>query len=82
MCTMKPYNRVGEQLSVMRISKYGQTVTLSDFSRWSINVGDASKTICWYPTQRVVVENCDDDVYPYELHNLDTVADVAKASRA
>jgi hypothetical protein len=79
---MKPYNHVGEQLSVLRRSQYGQTVTLSDGSRWRISVGDATKTFCWYPTQRVVVENCDDDVYPYELHNLDTEGDVAKASLA
>ena len=79
---MKPYSRVGEQLSVMRISKNGQTVTLSDGSRWRVSVGDVTKTLCWYATQRVVVENCDDGVYHYELRNLDTGADVAKASRA
>jgi hypothetical protein len=79
---MKPYTRVGEQLSVNRISKNGQTVTLSDGSLWRVSVGDVTKTLCWYPTQRVVVENCDDVVYPYELRNLDTVADVAKASLA
>ncbi len=79
---MKPYNRVGEQLSVMRISKDGQTVTLSDGSRWRVSVGDVTKTLGWYATQRIVVENCDDVVYPYELRNPDTVADVAKASPA
>jgi len=79
---MKPYDRVGEQLSVTRISKNGQSVTLSDGSRWRVNVGDMTKTLCWYATQRIVVENCDDVVYPYELRNLDTVADVAKASLA
>ena len=79
---MKPYNRVGEQLSVMRISKNGQTVTLSDGSRWRVSVGDVTRTLCWYATQRVVVGNCDDVLYPYELRNLDTVADVAKASPA
>jgi len=57
---MKPYNRVGEQLSVVRISKNGQTVTLSDGSRWRVSVGDVTRTLCWYATQRVVVGNCDD----------------------
>lgn len=79
---MKTYIRIGEQLSVIRISKNGQTVTLSDGSRWRVNVGDTTKTLCWYPTQRIVVEDCNDGVYPYELRNLDTVADVAKASPA
>ena len=79
---MKPYNRVREQLSVMRISKNGQTVTLSDGSRWRVSVGDVTRTLSWYATQRIVVENCDDVLYPYELRNLDTVADVAKASPA
>ena len=79
---MKPYNRVGEQLSVMRISKNGQTVTLSDGSRWHVSLGDVTKTLCWYPSQRIVVENCDDVLCPYALRNLDTVADAAKASLA
>lgn len=79
---MKPYNRVGEELSVLRRSNNGQTVTLSDGSRWRVSVGDVTKTLLWYPTQRIVVENSDDIVYPYELRNLDTVADVAKASLA
>jgi len=77
---MRPYNSIGEELSVMRISKSGETVTLSDGSRWRVSAGDVTKTLCWYATQRIVVEGCDDAVHQYELRNLDTEADVAKAS--
>jgi hypothetical protein len=51
-------------------------------SRWRINVGDISKTVCWYPSQRVIVEQRDDGIHPFQLNNHGTVADVARASLA
>src|SRR5574337_367103 len=67
---MSTYERTGEEQTIRSVSKNGITVTLSDGSRWRINVGDISKTVCWYATQRVTVEECDDGVHPYELHNI------------
>lgn len=69
---MKDYEPTGEELSIARIAKNGLSVQLSDGSKWKIKTGDISKTLTWYATQRVTVENNDSDVYPFVLTNLDT----------
>jgi len=71
------------EYSIRRVTRDGLTVTLSDGSRWSINVGDCTKTSCWYPTMRVsVAEEPEDQIYPYRLANLDTFRpDVVRAQR-
>ena len=66
------YQGLGTHHSIMKVSKYGETVTLDDLSQWTIRIGDSTKTSLWYPTQRISVIESENDVYPYKLKNLDT----------
>lgn len=79
---MNRYDRVGEQLWVMQVSKDGKALKLSDGTHWQVHAGDTTKTISWYPTQHVLVEESGDPEYPYTLRNLDTAADIAKVAPA
>ena len=67
---------------IINVGDDGQTVELDDGSTWSVSIGDHPRSICWYPTQRIVVEKGDDPSYPYRLRNLDTLGDVVRAKRA
>ena len=70
------------ETSVLEVKDDGLKVHFMDGSSWSINLGDITKTILWYSTQRIVVEHSEDDVYSYTLTNIDTVdPDKVKASR-
>jgi hypothetical protein len=41
----------------MKIHKDGLEISLMTSSRWRLNnVGDMTKTILWYPTQRIKIE--------------------------
>lgn len=73
------YDRIGEELSIMEVKKNGQLIILSDSSRWHIKTGDTSKTMSWYPTQRVVVEEGNNLNHPFKIKNLDTYDDVVEA---
>ncbi len=67
--------------AVLKVREDGRQIKLMDGSTWTINVEDISKTIAWYPTQRIVVEENNDAIYPYTLTNLDTsTLDKVKAS--
>jgi hypothetical protein len=66
------YPRLGEVHNIMEILEDGQIVQLNDLSKWRIRSGDISKTVIWYPTQRIIVEENESDIYPYRLKNLDT----------
>jgi hypothetical protein len=47
---------------------------------WDISVGDNTKSICWYPTMRIVVEENDSPEYTFRLKNLDTAGpDIVRA---
>jgi hypothetical protein len=67
---------------IINVEDDGQTVELMDGSTWSVSIGEHTRSICWYPTQRIVVEKSGDPSYPYRLRNLDTAGDVVKARRA
>jgi hypothetical protein len=69
---MKNYSRIGEELTIANVGKDGRSVQLSDGSKWTIKIGDTTKTICWYATQRIVVERNENETFPYALTNLDT----------
>ena len=71
------------EYSVMKIGENGSSVILQDGSRWQISEGDSTKTICWYPTMRVLIsEDLNDKSYPYRLTNIDTSGpDVVRARR-
>ena len=56
----------------MEVRRDGQIVVLDDVSRWVIQPGDSTKTVCWYPSQRILVKENDSEIYPYRLKNLDT----------
>jgi hypothetical protein len=66
---------------IVRVEDDGQTLELDDGSTWNVPVGDNTISICWYETQRIVVEKSADKNYPYRLRNLDTSGDVVKAMR-
>jgi hypothetical protein len=73
---------MSEQYSlVIDIEDDGQTIGLDDGSTWKVPPGDNTISICWYATQRIVVEESGDKNYPYRLRNLDTSGDVVKAIR-
>jgi hypothetical protein len=59
------------ETNVKKIHQDGIEISLMDGSKWRIkNVGDMSKTILWYPTQRVKVE--ESELGKFSLINLDT----------
>lgn len=58
------------ETNVKKIHKDGIEVSLMDGSKWMLkNMGDISKTICWYPSQRIEI-----DEENATLINLDTFA--------
>jgi hypothetical protein len=67
---------VGKQISILKVEMGGKIVILSDSSRWRVRIGDHTKSICWYATQRIVIEEGNTPSYPYRLRNLDTAQDV------
>jgi hypothetical protein len=73
------YDRMGEELSIMEIKINGQLIILSDSSRWHIKTGDTTKTMSWYPTQRVLVEEGKNLNHPFKVRNLDSYDDVVEA---
>lgn len=69
------------EVHILKVGKDGLVVHLDDGSVWNISVGDNTKSICWYPTMRVIVEKSDSAIYPFILTNLDTAGpDVVHAS--
>jgi len=66
--------------SVLEVNEDGLKISLMDGSSWSVNPGDSTKTICWYPTQRIKIKENSDGTCT--LTNLDTAApDKIRASR-
>lgn len=61
------------ETNVKKIHREGLEISLMNGSKWRIiNVGDITKTILWYPAQRIKIEETDDG--EYTLTNLDTSA--------
>ena len=74
------YSGVGQERHVSEIKNDGLVVCLDDGSVWDISVGDNTKTLCWYPTMRIIVEEGGGSMYPFSLKNLDTAGpDVVRA---
>ena len=45
------------ETSIVNIHKDGLEISLMNSSRWRLNnVGDMTKTILWYPTQRIKIK--------------------------
>ena len=57
---------------IIDVDDDGQTIELEDGSTWNVSLGDNTISICWYATQRIIVEESGDKSYPYRLCNLDT----------
>ena len=75
------YSSLGEERHVLEVRKDGLVVCLDDGSVWDVSAGDNTKSICWYPTMRIVVEENDSPEYTFSLKNLDTAGpDVVRAS--
>ena len=70
------------ELHIVDIHEDGLVVRLDDGSSWNVPVGDHTKSMCWYPTMRIVVEETGSSLYPFTLTNLDTAGpDVVRAAR-
>jgi len=77
----KNYSGLGVEHHIVRVRKYGTVLQLDDGSQWDIPPGDSTIAVCWYESQRVVVEESDNDLYPYKVTNLDTsTPDVIKGN--
>lgn len=75
------YSGIGQEHHVLEVRKDGLIVCLDDGSVWDVSVGEHTKSLCWYPTMRIVVEENDSAMYPFNLKNLDTAGpDVVRAS--
>jgi len=75
------YSGTGQEHHISDVKKDGLVVCLDDGSVWDVSVGEHTKSICWYPTMRVVVEENDSSTHPFNLKNLDTAGpDIVRAS--
>jgi hypothetical protein len=61
------------ETNVKKIHQDGIEISLMNGSKWRIkNIGDITKTILWYPTQRIKIEERSEG--EFTLTNLDTSA--------
>ena len=60
-----------EELLIMAVHEDGMHVLLDDGSSWDIQPGPSTKVALWYPSQRITIEE-DDENDEYILTNLDT----------
>jgi len=75
------YSGLDQEHHVVEIKKKGLVIRLSDGSVWGISVGDTTRTVCWYPTMRILVEEHGGSTHPFRLKNLDTAGpEVVRAS--
>lgn len=59
--------------AIRKLVNFYIEISLMNGSKWRIiNVGGITKTILWYPAQRIKIEETDDR--EYTLTNLDTSA--------
>lgn len=67
--------------TILEISEDGLEISLMDGSVWQpTNAGDVTKTLIWYPTQRIKIEKNNKE--EYTMTNLDTATpDKIKVSR-
>ncbi|HXG50022.1 MAG TPA: hypothetical protein VNN77_01275 [candidate division Zixibacteria bacterium] len=70
------------ELHITAVRNDGLIIELDDGSSWDVSVGDNTKSICWYPTMRVIIAETGLSPYPFTLTNLDTAGpDVVQARR-
>ena len=75
------YPGIGQEHHILEIREDGLVVCLDDGSVWDVSVGDNTKSVCWYPTMRILVDENDSPMYPFSMKNLDTAGpDVVRAS--
>lgn len=59
------------ETNILKILKDGLKISLMDGSKWKlVNFGDMTKTIIWYPPQRIQIEKNNNG--QFFLINLDT----------
>ena len=57
--------------TVKKIHKDGIEISLMNGSKWRLkNIGDLTKTVLWYPTQRIEVNEYENDIFT--LSNLNS----------
>lgn len=57
-----------KEYTIRNVAKNGLTVTLDDGSKWEINIGDSTKTSCWYATMHIKIdEDSEDEQFPFKL---------------
>ncbi len=61
---------------ILAVQRHGQVVQLDDASHWEVKMGDSTKSHLWMTSQRVVVTDNDNQLYPHKLKNLDTQDEV------
>lgn len=66
------YRDTEKEHCILSIKNDGLVVSLDDGSVWNISPGDSTKSICWYSTMRVKVEESDSEIYPFILINMNT----------
>lgn len=70
------------ETTVKKIHQDGLEISLMNGSKWEItNIGDMTKTILWYPSQRIKISENEKGIFT--LSNLDTSTpdDEIKVSR-
>jgi len=61
------------ETNITEITEDGLKITLMDGSTWQpSNVGDCTKTVIWYPPQRIKIEKKNGE---YTMTNLNAYAD-------
>lgn len=58
-----------DQATLLEVSDDGETITLLDGSRWSVDPGDISTAIVWSPTAPVELEKVEGATYTHLLTN-------------
>lgn len=65
------YFGVGQEHHIQDVKPDGRRLELDDLSRWEIQPGHSTQVVCWYPTQRVLVEESNAKGH-YPITNLET----------
>lgn len=66
------------QFFIKKVSVFGDKIILSNGSQWVVSEAHCSKSINWYETQRIIINEINAELGCYQLVNLDT-ADAAEA---
>lgn len=68
------YNTKSVQVAAQfaAVDGFGESVALTDGSRWTVRDSDRRAAMVWRPESRVIVVESTDTLWPHTLINLDT----------